>query len=196
MDFRIHVALPDDAPLALLQVSGPPRAVKVVHGDEAVLNIRSRAHLKRASHEDADFAAPHFGEQLLLFRFRVGVVDERNLIRRYASCDKFVADVLVDGKGRVRLHACQKIAQRVNLRTARRSVSAASGGSVPRGGGFSFRRGQIAENDLGQPVLLPFPPDADDVAHAHIDLAFGVVGKIGIDKTLVKSQLAPVVRYL
>ena len=56
----------------------------------------------------------------------------------------------------------------------------------------AFRRGQIAEQELCQPVRLPVLPDAVDVVHAAIDLAVRVVRQVGVDDALVKPQFAPI----
>ena len=41
--------------------------------------------------------------------------------------------------------------------------------------GFPARSGQIAENELGQFFRVPVTPDADNIAHAGIDLASGII---------------------
>ena len=165
MDSFVFVALPDNAALALLQVAGTPRAVQVMQGDEPVLDIHARSHLEGAAHKDAHLTSTNLGEQLLLFRLGVRVVDKGDLLRGDASGDELVADVLIDGKGRVRRHV-QQIVQRVKLRAARRFAACCHCGFVlgRRCRGFGDR--QIAKDELGQLVGLSVPPDLQDIRYA------------------------------
>ena len=62
MHFFVAVALPDDAPAALLQIARPPRAVEVVERHEPVLHVHARTHLEGAAHEDAHLPRAHLCE--------------------------------------------------------------------------------------------------------------------------------------
>ena len=62
MHFLVAVALPDDAPAALLQIARPPRAVEVVERHKPVLHVHARAHFEGAAHEDAHLTGAHLCE--------------------------------------------------------------------------------------------------------------------------------------
>ena len=49
LDFLIHIALPDDAPIALGHVAGLPAHVQVVHRHKPRLDVGSRSHFCRTS---------------------------------------------------------------------------------------------------------------------------------------------------
>ena len=175
----IFVALPDNAALSLLQVSRPPGTVQVMEGNEAVLDVCSRTHFEGAAQEDADLTAADLGKEGLFPGFGVGVVDERDLIRGDALFNELVPDVLIDGKGRVRLHVLQQIAQGMEVCAAGGPVACGLGGLVPLLGGAGLGGGEVAKDQLGQPVSLPVLPDADHILHAHVQLTVGIVGEVG-----------------
>ena len=58
----VAVALPDDAPAALLQITRPPRAVEVVERHEPVLHVHARAHFEGAAHEHTHLTGAHLCE--------------------------------------------------------------------------------------------------------------------------------------
>jgi len=185
----VAVALPDDAPAALFQISRPPRAVQVVKRHEPVLHVHARAHLEGAAHEHTHLTGADFCKQLLLSRFGVRFMDERDLLPRNPTGDELFPDVVVDGKGRIFRFGFRVNGsfQRVKLRAVR----------AFRGDPAALRRlalgsGQVAEHELRQLVRLSVLPDAVDVVHAQIDLAVRVVRQVGVDYPLVKAQLAPV----
>ena len=62
MYLLVAVALPDDAPAALLQIARPPRAVEVVERHKPVLHVHARAHFEGAAHEDAHLTGAHLCE--------------------------------------------------------------------------------------------------------------------------------------
>ncbi|CUO68611.1 Uncharacterised protein [Flavonifractor plautii] len=196
MHFLVLVALADDTALALFQVSGPPGTVQIVQSDKPVLDVHTRAHFEGATHEHPDLTAPDLGKQLLLAGVGVGVVDKGDLMGGDASGNQLVPNVLIDGKGCVRLYIVQGVHQRVEVCASHYFISHRHRAPVPLGSGFGLGRGNIAEHKLGQPVRLPLPPDAEDVVHAHVYLAVGVVREHGVDKPLVQAQLAPVRRDL
>ena len=194
MYLLVAVALADDAALALLQVAGPPGTVQVMEGDEAVLDIRACPHLEGAAHEHPHPALPDLGKQLLFPGWGVGVVDKGDLLGRNAPSDEFVPDVLIDGEGRVRLHAVQQIGQGVKVPAG--LITRRHSGLVPLGGGLGLGGGDVTKYKLGQPVRRALLPDAQDVVHAAIDLAAGVVGQHGVDDPLVQAQFPPIRRNL
>lgn len=99
MHFFVAVALPDDAPAALLQIARPPRAVEVVERHEPVLHVHARAHLEGAAHEHTHLTGAHLCKQLLLSDFRIRLMDECDLLAGDSSGNELFPDVVVDGKG-------------------------------------------------------------------------------------------------
>ena len=59
------------------------------------MEIRAYAALLRAAEKDPDFPLVHRLEQFFPLRVRVGVVDERDLVRVHARRDELFADVAV-----------------------------------------------------------------------------------------------------
>ena len=158
--------------------------------DEPVLHVHTRAHLEGAAHEHTHLTGADFCKQLLLPRFGVGFMDERYLLAGYSSGDELFPDVVIYREaGFVGVIFVNEPLKGVQFRVvqipARRLCRL-------RPGRAGFRGGQIAEHELGQPVLLSVLPDAMDVVHAAIDLAVRVVRQVGVDDALVKPQLAPV----
>ena len=54
------------------------------------------------------------------------------------------------------------------------------------------RSGNVAKDELSEPLILTFVPNAVDVADTSVDFALRVIGKQWIDNALVKAELAPV----
>ena len=189
MHFFVAVALPDDAPAALLQIARPPRAVEVVERHEPVLHVHARAHLEGAAHEHTHLTGAHLCKQLLLSDFRIRLMDECDLLAGDSSGDELFPDVVVDGKGRLLRPGFRVDSrlQRVKLRVVRAFCSDPA--ALSR---LALGSGQVAEHELGQFVRLPVLPDAVDIVHAAIDLAVRVVRQVGVDDALVKAQLAPI----
>ena len=94
MNLLIAVALPDDAPAALLQIARPPRAVEVVERHEPVLHVHTRAHFEGAAHEHTHLTGAHLCKQLLLPRLGVGFMDECDLLAGDSSGDELFPDVV------------------------------------------------------------------------------------------------------
>ena len=163
-----------------------------MQSNQPVLDVHASAHFEGAAHEYPHPPGTDLCEQLLLFGVGIGVMDESDLPLRDAHSDELAADVLIDGKGRVRLDVLQQIAQGVQIRPARHLVSRRHSGSVPCSGGSGLWGRQVAENELGQLVRLPILPNAEYIFHAHIDFTARIVGKKRVNQPLVKAQLAPI----
>ena len=112
--------------------------------NEPVLDVHARAHLLCAAHEDAHLAGADFGKQLFFSCVGVGVVNESDLAGRNPPCDELIPNVLLDGKGRVRLYV-QEIVQGMKLRAARCLVPGSPRRLFLFCGGFSFGGGQVTE---------------------------------------------------
>ena len=54
LDFRIEIALPENSPLALLDVARPPGRIEMMQRAKAALHVRARSHLFRRT--DDEFA--------------------------------------------------------------------------------------------------------------------------------------------
>src|SRR5205823_9288639 len=63
LDDGVLVSLPEDAPFALLYVSGPPRSIEMVKSNEPFLDVRARTHLLRAAKQDAHLARANVTKQ-------------------------------------------------------------------------------------------------------------------------------------
>ena len=101
------VALPHDAPKALLQVAGPPWAIEIMQGDEPVLHIGSGSHFCGAAHEDTHLAAAHLGEQLLFLLLGVGGVDISDLVFRNAHLQQLLPQIVIHIEAAVRFGSRQ-----------------------------------------------------------------------------------------
>ena len=95
MHFLVAVALTDDAPAALLQITRPPRTVEVMERHEPVLHVHARAHFEGAAHEHTHLTGADFCKQLLLPRLGVGFMDERDLLAGDSSGDELFTDVVI-----------------------------------------------------------------------------------------------------
>ena len=98
MHVRIHVALPHNAPRSLLQIARPPWRIQIMQSDQSVLNIGACSKFLCAAKQNPHLSAPDLGEQILLFDFRIRVMDELNLLFRNPACNQFVPDIVIDVK--------------------------------------------------------------------------------------------------
>ena len=108
-DFRVHVALTDNAACALLQITGPPGTVQIMQRDQPVLHVGARAHLGCAAHQHAHLTGAYPGKQLLFLDLRVGFMDEGDLFRRDTAFYEFLADVIIDIEVVLRLQSIGKV---------------------------------------------------------------------------------------
>ena len=58
----------------------------------------------------------------------------------------------------------------------------------------AVRRGQIGKDELSPFPICRFLPDTEDIAHAPIDFAVGIIRQIGIHQALIERQLSPLAR--
>ena len=167
--FGILVALADDAALPLLKVSGTPRAVQMVQGDEPLLDVSARAHFLGGANQDAHLTGAHFAEQLLLLRFRFGIVDVGNLVGGDAPGKQQVFErvigiepAVVLGRGQVAKH---------HLRGAVHRRALPDGIDVLGAGvylaGLAGREHRI-HHALVQRQLAPIVGDAQHVVHSGV----------------------------
>ncbi len=95
LDFLVHVALPDDAPVALGHVAGLPTNIQMMHRHKprldvgacpifAVLPSKTRTSPERTLENKA------------AFRLGVGVVDKLDLVFRHTGGNQLFANVLID----------------------------------------------------------------------------------------------------
>ena len=102
MNELVLIALTLNAAFSLCEITGTPRAIQIVKCDQTILHIGSCAHLGRAAHQDAHLTAAYLCEQFPLFDLRIGVVDERDLLRGHTGVNELLAHILIDRKRRFR----------------------------------------------------------------------------------------------
>ena len=59
-----------------------------------------------------------------------------------------------------------------------------------------FRCGEVREHKLRQPVRFSVVPDIVNIVHTQVHFAVGFVGQVGIDDSLIQSELSSVRGYL
>ena len=186
MDLGIHIALANDTTTSLLQITGSPRTIEIVQGDQAILDIHTGTHLEGAAHQHTHLSGSHLAEQFLFPCIGIGIVDKGNLFRRHTRCDQLAANIVIDDELGFFFGSVHKALQSVNLRAVQvpgRCFCCGSGRGCAALGG-----GNIAEHKLGQLISFTILPDLQNISDAHIDLASGIVREVGIDDPLVKSQ--------
>ena len=96
LDFLIHIALTDDATIALGHVAGLPANIQMMHRHKPGLDVGARSHFRRASEQNSHIAGAHFGEQCRFFCFGICVVDKLDLVFRHTGSNQLFANVIVD----------------------------------------------------------------------------------------------------
>ena len=91
----ILVALPDDTASSLLQITGSPRGIKVMQGNQTILYIGACTHFRRTSHKDSNRSGAHLAKQKLLLNFRICIVYKCDLFGRNPCRNQLGADVIV-----------------------------------------------------------------------------------------------------
>ena len=97
-DALVPVALPDQPPLALFQVSGPPGCVQIVDGDHPVLTVGPGSHLLSGAEQYPDFSGTHFLKQGFFLGCRIGIMDKCDLVFRDSSLNQLGFQVRINGK--------------------------------------------------------------------------------------------------
>jgi hypothetical protein len=98
LDFLIHIALTDDATIALGHVAGLPANIQMMHRHKSGLDVGARSHFCSASEQNSHITRAHFGEQCRLFCFGICVVDKLDFVFRYTGSNQLFANVIVDVK--------------------------------------------------------------------------------------------------
>ena len=93
--FLVLVALPHDATVALGDVGGPPRAVQVVQGDGAGLDVGANAHLLRRADQYRDVAGAGCGEQAGLLDVGLRLVHVPDLLGGDAALHELLPQLVV-----------------------------------------------------------------------------------------------------
>ena len=96
LDFLIHVALPDDASVALGHVAGFPANVQVMHRHKSGLHVGSGSHFCRTSEQNSHITGAHFGEQRRLFCFGIGIVDKLDPVFRHTGGNQLFTNILIN----------------------------------------------------------------------------------------------------
>ena len=146
--------------------------------NQSVLDVGTRPHFGSAAHEHAHLTGAYLGEQLLLLDLRIGFMDEGNLLGRHTVSDELFPNVVIDVEGVLLRGIIRKKGFASILRSSRCTRALGCG--------------NIAEDELGQLILLTGFPDAQDVADAGVDLAGRIIRQQRIDETLIEAELAPV----
>ena len=92
---RVLVPLADDPPTALLQVTRPPGAIKIVEGDELVLYIGPCSHFGGRTHQHPHLPGADFPKELLLLGLVGGAVDKGDLFLGNPTGHEFFFEVIV-----------------------------------------------------------------------------------------------------
>ena len=71
----IFVALPDDAPLPLLEICGTPWTIQMVQCHQLLLAVGSGSHALCAAQQHPHLTGAHLGEQVFFLRLRLSVMD-------------------------------------------------------------------------------------------------------------------------
>lgn len=86
----VLVPLAQRPALALFDVGRPPRAVEVMEGHQAGLDVGAHSHLLRRAHQHRYRAGPTGGEQLGLGPVVAGLVHEADLALGHAAAHQVV----------------------------------------------------------------------------------------------------------
>ena len=84
----VQIPLPQNAPLALLNVARAPGGIQMVQGGKAALHVRAGAHLLGRADENAYPASVDGVKQVHLGGVGISVVNEGNLVLRNTSGDE------------------------------------------------------------------------------------------------------------
>ena len=69
-----------------------------MRSNQAILHVCSSAHFCRAAKQNPHLTRPHFGKKLLLFSFRIRIVNERDFTFRHTLRQQFFANIVVDAE--------------------------------------------------------------------------------------------------
>ena len=169
MDGLVLVTLTLDAAFTLGQITGTPRGVQIMQGDEAILHVGAGTHLGGAADQHAHLAAADFGKEVALFCLGIRIVNKGHLLRQHPALDQFFPNIVIDREG----HFLRPFLIRAL-------------------GLFCFRRGEVAEHKLRQLFVLAVSPVLQNILHTLIDLRALFIGQQGIDDALIQTELSPV----
>ena len=180
----ILVALPHNAPAALLQIRRPPRAIQIMQGNQAILNIGACAHFLRTAHQHTHITAPHFGEQLHFLCFGVGAVYVGDFLRWDAFGNQLVPNIVVDIETAVALWGGEVTEHKLRRSLLRRLLPDAKHICRADRGFAAFIVGQHGvDKPLIQRQFSAVVGDFQHIIHGGIDIAlayrFGALGKAG-----------------
>ena len=92
----IPISLPENTSLLLFQVRRLPRTIQMMKGNQSILNIGSRAKLRRRPHQDTHLSSAHLCKKLCLFGFRVILVNECHFFTGNTSRHQLFPHIIVD----------------------------------------------------------------------------------------------------
>ena len=74
-------------------------------GDQTILHVGARAHLRRAAQQNAHLTGAHLGKELFLFHLGVGIVDKSDLPGWNTAGNQLLSDVLIHAEAALNSHA-------------------------------------------------------------------------------------------
>ena len=110
-----------------------------MEGHKAVLHIGASAHFGGAAQQNTHLPGAYLGKQFFLLHLGLGLMDKSNLLGGHSLSDELLADVLIDGKGRLRLIQRHSLFQRMKCGIVQR-LGCLFGGSGLGLGGWKCRR--------------------------------------------------------
>ncbi|MDE7262248.1 MAG: hypothetical protein K2N78_09360 [Oscillospiraceae bacterium] len=154
------------------------------------LDICSGSHLLCTANQNTHLTGTHFCEQFFLLHIGLGLMDKRHLIGAHPSGNEFLPDVLIDGERLFRFQG-NSIFQHMQL-----WIVQLIPGSLhcPLGRGC-FWRGNIAENKLGELLIVTLPPAFQDILYTAVDLRSRLIGEGSVNNTLIEAQFASIAGY-
>ena len=160
IDIVILVALPLSAPVLLCHISGPPRCVKVMNGNNLFLHVQADAHLAGTADQDAYLAGIELVTQLRFFVSGIRFMDESYFFCRYALQHEHFLDIVVNGK----VFSCLRSGRIIILRLLRRFIFV-----------LALRRSKVTKNELCRALFFGLFPYLVYLVRTKLDFASGLI---------------------
>ena len=92
---RVFVALPHNASMPLLQISGPPRAVQIMQADQPLLDVGTGPHLEGGANQDTHLTGADLLKQGFPLGLGFGGVNEGDLPGRHSQRHQLVFEIVI-----------------------------------------------------------------------------------------------------
>ena len=188
MNQRILVALSFNTALSLGKIARSPRAIKVMDRHKSILHICTGTHFGGTAKQHSHLTSTHFCKQFFLPNFRIGFVNEGNLLRRNTLSNQFTANIVVNGKSRLFFRKRNRSFQRMKLRIVK--ITGDTLGNLAAR--CRFRSADVTKHKLCQLIGFTITPDLHNVGYALVDLGSLLIGEQRVDNSLVKTQLSAI----